>query len=359
MFVAGKKEDATMATLHHDLQRLIDAEIRKANTRHLLLAVQSGDKQIDFRGSAGAPEDAPFFIASVTKLFTATLILQLKDQGHLDLDTTAQSILSHYDLSDLHNVNGRAFGPHLTIRHLLHQTSGLADYYEGDVAKTLKQGMDQSYDLSDVLCMTKALSPQAPPDSDRSYYSDTNWQLLGAIIETVTGQPFGAVVQTQICKPLGMDRTSVFAQNQQGRPAPLAIHNRAKPLDLPLTMSSMGPDGGIVSTLDDMLTFLRAYMANALFSPDNEAETRGFKTLFFPIQYGFGLMRFKLPRWMNLFRDTPEFIGHSGASGSFAFHAPKEDVYLTGTFNQIDAPKRPFAVMMRVMQVLKNHRAST
>ncbi|MBY4891941.1 beta-lactamase family protein [Rhodobacteraceae bacterium N5(2021)] len=341
-----------MTTLNHDLQKLIDAEASTANTHSLLLAVQSGDRRVDFKGSAGAAADARFFIASVTKMFTATLILQLKDQGLIDLDTTAQSILSQYDLSDLHVVKGRAYGPQLTIRHLLHQTSGLADYYEGDVAIAIKQGHDQAYDLNDVLRMSKALPPLAAPGRGRSYYSDTNWQLLGAIIETVTGRPFGDVVQTQICAPLGLKHTSVHGPDQ---PAPLTLYNRSRPLHLPLSLSSMGPDGGIVSTLDDMLVFLRAYMGNALFDPRHEADVRAFNKLFFPLQYGFGLMRFKLPRWLNLFRETPELIGHSGASGSFAFHAPKEDIFLTGTFNQVDAPKRPFALMMKVMHWLQRH----
>jgi len=346
-----------MSPLSKDLQDLIDAEAAKANTHSVLLAVQSGDGRIDFRGGAGGPADARFYIASVTKMFTATLILQLRDQGLIDLDTTAQSILRQYDLSDLHVIKGRALGPQLTIRHLLHQTSGLADYYEQDVAIALKTGTDQAYDLNDVLRMTRALPPQAPPDSGRSHYSDTNWQLLGAIIETVTERPFGDVVQSRICGPLGLKQTSVPGQVHPDQPAPLTLFNRSRPLHVPLTLSSMGPDGGIVSSLDDMLAFLKAYMGNALFDPCNEAEARAFNKLFFPIQYGFGLMRFKLPRWMNLFRETPEFIGHSGACGSFAFHAPAADIYLAGTFNQLDAPKRPFAFMMRVAQAIERHGA--
>lgn len=342
-----------MRSLSRQLQRLIDAEAGRTHT--VLLAVQSGDTRINFRGGAGASADAPFYIASVTKMFTATVIMQLRDQGLIDLDTTAQSILSQLDLSDLHTVKSHAFGPQLTIRHLLHQTSGLADYYEGDLARRLKQGKDQRYDLHDVLRMTRALPPQAAPDSGPAYYSDTNWQLLGAIIETVTGRPFGDVVQTQICAPLGLKQTLVLAHNQVDQPAPLALYNGSRPLHLPLALSSMGPDGGIVSSLEDMLTFLKAYMGNTLFAPHNEADIKMFKKLFFPIQYGFGLMRFKLPRWMTLFRETPELVGHSGSSGSFAFYAPREDIYLTGTFNQINAPKRPFPFMMRVLRMVERH----
>lgn len=343
------------APLYQDLQALIEAEAAKPHTHTLLLAVQSGDRRINFRSGVGAPANAPFYIASITKMFTASLVLQLIDQGRIGLDTTAQSILRQYDLSDLHRVKGRSYGPQLTIRQLLHQTSGVADYYEGNVAKGLRQGSDQAYDLTDVLDMTKALPPFAAPDSGRSYYSDTNYQLLGAIIETVTGRSFADVVQAQICGPLGLRQTSVRAPEQPDQPAPLQLYHRSKPLDLPMTLSSMGPDGGIVSTPDDMLRFLRAYRGNALFDSAHHADLYAFNALAFPLQYGFGLMRFKLPRWMNLFRETPLLLGHSGACGSFAFFAPNHDIYLTGTFNQVDAPKRPYALMMRVMHILARH----
>ena len=75
--------------------------------------------------------------------------------------------------------------------------------------------------------------------------------------------------------------------------------------------------------------------------------------LFFPLQYGTGLMRFKLPRAMTLFRATPELIGHSGSSGSFAFYAPQDQVYIAGTFNQFDKPSRPFNFMLKVAAAVK------
>lgn len=342
-------------TLHNDLQFLIDKEAAKPKTHSVLLAVQSGDGQIDFRGGAGAAAQAPFYIASVTKMFTATLILRLKDRGLLDLDMTAQSILTDYDLSDVHTVKGTPFGPTLTIRHLLQQTSGLSDYYEGKLAAELKRGEDREYDVSDVLRWARALPPQAPPDSGKSYYSDTNFQLLGAIIEKVTGQPLEQVLQQEICAPLGLAHTYISDVNQTQ--APLRLYHKEMPLQLPSALASMGPDGGIISTLDDVLIFVRAYMSSNLFNPQNEGSARAFQKLYFPFQYGFGLMRFKLPVWLNLFRETPELIGHSGASGSFAFYAPQDDIFLVGTFNQTDAPKRPFALMMRVLRMLKDHRS--
>ncbi|MEL6683200.1 MAG: serine hydrolase domain-containing protein, partial [Pseudomonadota bacterium] len=151
------------------LQALIEAECEKGHTHGVILRVASGDGRLDFKGSAGnATPDTRFPIASITKMFTAALILQFVDAGRICLDQTVQSVLTDVDLSGLRVVKGVDHGPALTVQHLLHQTSGLADYYEGDLAADLKGNKDRSYNLNDVLHMTKALSPQAAPASGKS-----------------------------------------------------------------------------------------------------------------------------------------------------------------------------------------------
>jgi CubicO group peptidase (beta-lactamase class C family) len=335
------------------IQALVDAESAKANTHGVILRVSSGDGRVEFKGSAGeAPPDTRFLIASITKMFTAALTMQLVDEGRINLDQTVQSILTDMDLSGLHVVKGIDHGPVLTIRHLLHQTSGLGDYYESDLAADLKEGKDRSYDLCDVLRMTKALPPQAAPESGRSYYSDTNYQLLGAVIETATGLSYDQALQSRICEPLGLLQTGVL----QGNDIDLQVYHKDKRLNVPRILTSMTSDGGIISTLDELLVFLRAFMDGHLFKPENAGQMRQWNRLFFPLQYGYGLMRVKLPRWMTLFRATPELIGHSGSSGSFAFYAPEQDIYLIGTFNQTDAPQRPIGFMLGVLNLVAKHK---
>lgn len=339
-------------TLTADLQNLIDAECAKKHTHAVLLRVQSGDCQVDFQGCTGAATpDMRFPIASISKMFTAAIVLQLADEGRIALDDAVQSVLATTDLSGLLVVKGVDYGADLTIRHLLHQTSGLADYYESDLAADLKRSLDRRYGLDDVLRMTRALPPQAAPGSGRSHYSDTNYQLLGAVIEAATGQTFDEALQGRICAPLGLKQTAV----SQGTEIGLPLYHKSRVLTVPKMLSSMAPDGGIVSTTDDLLTFLRAFMQNQLFKPENAARMRQWNRLFFPLHYGYGLMRVKLPFCMTLLRSTPELIGHSGSSGSFAFHAPDPDIYLVGTFNQTDAPQRPIGLMLRVLRCVAKH----
>ena len=338
------------------LQRLLEETLARSTAHGLLLRVQSGDGRIDFRGSAGdATPDIRFPIASISKTYTAAMIQQLVEEGRLALDQTVQSALPNIDLSELHVMKGLAHGPRLTIGQLLFQTSGLADYYEGGVAEDLIRSRDYSYDLGRVLDWARAGTPQAAPDSGKAHYSDTNYQLLGAVIEAVTGRPYGEALRERICNPLGLSRTALFAPARDGAGRTLPVYHKALRLDVPLLLSSMGPDGGIVSDTDDLMTFLRAFMAGRLFRRDSLSSLCQWHRLYFPLQYGGGLMRFKLPGWMTLWRPSPELIGHSGASGCFAYHAPETDIFLVGTFNQTDAPKRPFSFMLQALKAIEKH----
>jgi CubicO group peptidase (beta-lactamase class C family) len=338
------------------LQDLLDIEIARGKAHGLLLRVQSGDGRIDFRGSAGeASPDIRFPIASISKTYTAALTLQLVDEGRLTLDQTVQGALPEVDLSGVHVVKGVDHGADLTIRQLLFQTSGLADYYEGGVAADLMRSKDYAYGLAQVLDWARSGKPQDASDSGKAHYSDTNFQLLGAVIEAATGLSFGEALHEWICKPLGLSRTALFDPTRDDNGRTLPVYHKALRLDVPLILSSMGPDGGIVADTDDLMTFLRAFMAGQLFRPETLPALRDWRRLYFPLQYGGGLMRCKLPGWMTLWRPSPELIGHSGASGSFAYHAPGPDIFLVGTFNQTDAPKRPFGFMLEVLKAIEAH----
>ena len=349
-----------MTTTETALQDLLDRTVAKSKAHGALLRVQSRDGKIDFRGSSGnATPDIRFPIASISKTYTAAMILQLIDEGRLTLDEKVRSALPEVDLSGIHVVQGVDHGANLTIRQLLFQTSGLADYYEGGVADDLKRGKDYAYSLLQVLDWARSGKPQAAPNSGTAHYSDTNFQLLGAIIERATGLSFGDALEERICEPLGLGRTALFDPIRDGNGRTLPVYHKSRRLDVPLILSSMGPDGGIVADTDDLMTFLRAFMEGRLFQPENLPALRQWRRLYFPLHYGGGLMRFRLPGWMTLWRPSPELIGHSGASGSFAYHAPETDVFIVGTFNQTDAPRRPFGFMLEVLKTIETHGGAT
>lgn len=348
-----------MATLAQDLNRLVQKQAAKPATHSVMLGIRSSFGGVDLHcGTGGTGPDTPFFIASVTKMFTATLIMQLIEEGRLTLDQTAQSLLPSLDLSDLHIVRGTALGPSLTVRQLLDQSSGLAGYYEGGLIRDIKQGKDAAFDLADVLAMVRARRPMGHPGAGRAYYSDTNFQLLGAILEAVTGQPYHQLVEDRICAPLGLTRTSVFRHGHSSAQGVLPLYYKDLECPIPLTLTSMGPDGAVVSTTSELLTFLQGFFGQRLFTQASLRVMQTWAPLFFPLEYGYGLMRFRLPRWLNLFRPSPLLIGHSGSSGSFAFFAPEQGVFLAGTFNQIDQSRRPFPFILQALRLVHTHRQS-
>lgn len=341
------------------LQQLLNKEAKKAHTHAIVLGVQSADSTINFQGSAGdADPTSPYFIASITKMYTITVIMQLVDEGRLNLDEPINKYLPHRQIEGIHVYKGVDYSQQLKVYQLVHQTSGLADYYEDSLLNDLKQNHDRAYTVDDVLTMVRGMTPTAIPNSGKSHYSDTNYQLLSAIIEAITDCSLAEAFQARIFDPLQLTDTYLLNhQLQQATVEPLPLYNKALRLDIPLALSSMGGDGGIVSTLSDSLRFLRAYFAGELFDATHFKRMYQWNALFFPLQYGYGLMRFKLPRWMMLFRDTPELIGHSGSSGTFAFYAPKKNLYLVGAFNQIDKPARPYNFMYKVMNIVDKHYA--
>lgn len=347
------------------LQYIIDDQMQKKHTHTVLLGVQSGDGRMDFLGAGGDLDPhSPYFIASITKMYTAALLMQLVDEGRLDLDTPITSYLPPDLIDGLHVIAGVDYGQQLTAAHLIHQTSGLADYFEGkppggsSVLSDLKRGIDREYSVADVMAMTRALKPRFAPGANRgrkAFYSDTNFQLQGAIIEAITDQPLADAYRARIFDPLGLAGSYLYDYRQPHEgPPPLPVYNRDRAISVPRALTSTRSDGGIVSTVPDSLRFLRAYFGGELFDAEHLPRLmRRWNAIFFPMQYGGGLMRFKLPRLMTLFQYTPELIGHAGATGSFAFYAPKEDLFAAGTLNQVDSPARPFFMLIKAIKAVE------
>ena len=342
-----------MSTISRQLQELINKEIKKRHTHSVLLAVQSGDGKINFQAAAGeASTNSPYFIASITKMFTATVVMQLVDAGKLSLGDEMVKYLSHIPIEGIHVHKGTDYSKQLKIYQLLHQTSGLSDYFNGGLVKDFKDNKDRYYSVADVLEMVRNSTPFAAPDSGKSYYSDTNYQILGEIIENICEQPLADVFDTRIFRPLGMADTYLFDSNSPRSRKPLPAYYKDIKLSIPLAITSERGTGGAVSTMSDNLRYLRAYFGGQLFDKANFERMMQWNSMFFPMHYGYGIWRYKLPTWINLFRETPEFIGHAGVWGAMAFYNPKNDLYIVGTLNQLHKPARQFSFMPKVLKIV-------
>jgi CubicO group peptidase (beta-lactamase class C family) len=374
-----------LTVLDEKLHKLVDDLLKGKDIHNLLLGLQSGDAQFKWAGAAGiaVPEtgasmqpDTPFFIASVTKMYTAAAVMLLKESGKLKLDDKIQEYLPEELIAGLHRYQGVDYTQSITIRHLVSHTSGIADYFlqkpkggQNFMERLLKEG-DLEWDPAGaVRIATEDLEPNFPPADFsnaqgqplKASYSDTNYQLLGVIIEAAAGAPLHQVFEQFFFAPLELNQTYLYGYpreqiSEAKEPAHLFYKQREMRLDK--AMKSFWADGGIVSTLDDSLRFIQAFMSGGLFqNPQTLPDMMHWNKIFFPMEYGYGLMRFKLPWFMSPFNPSPEMIGHSGSTGAFLYYAHELDLYLAGTINQSASQSAPFRLMLKAAQLYKKERA--
>ena len=350
------------------LQAVLNAQIGKGNVHNVVAAVQSQDRRIDFVGATGIADartgaamtpDTPYFIASVTKMYTAAIVMQLYEENCIDLGAPISQYLPESLVRGIHIYKGTDYSDQIKVSELVNQSSGLADH-EVDksrggksVLDELKAGHDRFINTAEAIEIIRNLSPHFPPSTPgKAYYSNANYRLLGEIIESVTGKSMAANFEERIFAPLGLQHTYLYdwtAPCLDNFPA--TIYLKSEPAYVPMYLSSNISDGGLVSTASECVIFLRAFFEGRLFDKALLERMMNWNSIFFPLRYGYGLMYFQLPRffWPT---PLPEFVGHSGSTGSFAFVCPSQSMYLAGTVNQIAAPPRPFFLMINLMRAV-------
>lgn len=376
-------------TDHAKYKNKLDALFRtytQANGIHSAAGVvESLDGSFSWRQAYGQADasakpmqvDTPFNIASVTKLLIAAAILRLAEDGRLDLDHHMMDYLPDELTSGLHRTkDGVIHTDKITIRHLLSHATGLPDYFEdapnGEkrLADMMTTSDDEVWSIERITAYVREkLTAHFEPQDFNSKqvkvrYSDTNFQLLIAIIHSVTGLEHNEAFKAMFYEPLKMNHTYLpGSEPLQAGEDEAMIWAGDEPMNLPLLLRSLGD---VNSTLDDLLAFMRALVSGAAFAKPETAKlmredwhTFGLPTSMmplspnWPIQYGMGMMRFKMPRWLPPFQSIPAVIGHTGVSGSYLFYCPDLELILAGTFNQVAAAATPYRLIPRVLQLFK------
>ena len=219
-------------------------------------------------GGAPVPPDVPFRVASVTKTFVATVVLQLAEAGALRLDDP----LARW-------VPGFPGAGAVTIRQLLDHTSGIPDYGRAPgIGKRLLADRDRRWSTADVLALVAGTRRDAAPG--RAYsYSNTNYVLLGEVIRAVTGAGWAEEVRRRVIDPLGLRGTFVAGAEpgaERGAVAPVAGYFDAdndghteNVWDRPWASleTSEGAAGALVSTGPDLARFVTALFRGELLTP--------------------------------------------------------------------------------------------
>lgn len=309
-------------------------------------------------GSGKLPPDAPFFIASTTKLFITALVLNLQQKGLLKLDDRISKYLPKKVLQDLHTFEGIDYTYILTIKNLLAHTSGIPDYFqikgisEKSLIHQLLEGNDQSWTPAEAISISKSMRPLFIPNTvGKAHYSDTNYQLLELIIEKITGQPLAKLLNQTLFTPLQLQSTYLYTNPRDNTPSP--FYYKDKLLEIPQAMSSFRADGGIVSTAKELMQFLQAFFNGTFFPESQIAQLTKWNPIFSPLKTGIGIHQFKLPWIFDPTGKIPELIGHSGLTGTVAFHSPKEKLYLTGTVNQVAHPDLAFKLAIKLIKAIQ------
>ena len=156
----------------------------------------SGTEERD--GDTPATAEAQFRVASTTKLFVATVVLQLVEEGRLRLDDPVSTY-----------VPGFRHARGVTIRQLLNHTSGIPDYTRTDhFHEGLLADRDREWSTDELLALVADVRRDFAPGTDY-LYSNTGYLLLGRVIDTVTGSTWAAEVRRRILDPLRLQHTYV------------------------------------------------------------------------------------------------------------------------------------------------------
>jgi D-alanyl-D-alanine carboxypeptidase len=247
-----------------------------------------------------------FRIGSITKTFVAAAILQLVDEGRVELAEPIETYLP----SVVPN------GANITVRQILNHTCGLYDYMKGDGWSTNRWRGDERFtNYSPDQLLTEAFrhEPYFPSGTDFRY-SNTNYIVAGKPIEAVAGQPYSTVIEHRILRPLNLAGTS-FPGSEPSLPEP-AIHATAT-LDngrtVDVTEQNVSLDwaaGEMVSTTHDLQTFFDALLGGDLISEDSLAQMRTTVPMGMGFHYGLGLERFDLPCGGQLWGHGGQLLGY-------------------------------------------------
>jgi len=369
------------------LQKLLRGLASRTPIQQAIIALESGDQSFHWIGATGETdadrtqvrEETPFFLASIDKLFNATLVMKLSESGRVNLDDSIATYLPSYLTKGLHQIGGVDYSDRITIRHLLSHTSGLADWLE-DYPKGGKSLIDQVLDEGDMALTIEdmaaivrdQLKPHFPPQHpsekrSKVRYSDTNYMLLIGIIESLTGQPLHQVQDQMLFRPLGLRHTYFpgLSQPLDPTPEPMILRAKGRPLHIPLLMRSVR---GIYSTAADTLTFLRKFVRNEIFQdPETLASMQknwnrfglpldraALRSPGWPVEYGLGIMRFRLPRVFTPIHSMPSVIGHTGSTGCWLFYCPRWDILLSGSVDEVTAGAVSYRVIPKILKVLRS-----
>lgn len=310
------------------LRAIVDNFVATTDTPGAMAAVWSGDG-IPWLYAAGVSDietQTPLStsdavrIASNTKTFVATVVLQLVDEGMLSLDDVVSTWIPDVPNGDI-----------ATIRNLLGMTSGIFNWFE-------EPGIEAAWVADPLIPWTPEeaidIAREHPPyfaPGEGFHYTETNYFLLGLIAEAVTGTSINDLITDRLLTPNGLTRTSFPTTPDMPKPFSrgyLPDETGGAMIDF----TSSNPDfpwtaGAMISTLEDMLAWARLLANGDLISPDMQAQRLELTVLATdPYLVGYGLGIFSMAGYW----------GHNGGINgysTFMVHNPETNTTIVAATN--------------------------
>ncbi|UCE42657.1 MAG: beta-lactamase family protein [Candidatus Aminicenantes bacterium] len=344
------------------VRALLDKKVQKDKSlRNAILLVHSEKYGIHWKFACGVGVDHTFHVASTGKTITSALIAKLFEQGRIDYEDPISKFLPKDLLDGLFVFQGFDYAGNVLVRHLLNHTSGTADYFT-EKPKQGKSIIELAIDEpsrfwtpQETIQWTKEnLEPHFPP-GEGFFYSDTGYQMLGLILEEITGNPLHLSLHQEIFDPLGMKHTYqlFYSDPTQASPFPMAnVYIGEKDVAPFKSLSVDWAGGGLVSTTEDLLLFIRALKNSALLKEATFDRMKNWARFAKGIDYGYGLMSFRFRDLFFLLPNKYNMWGNSGSIGSFMYYVPEFDAYVIGTFNQMGYEKKHVMFLLKVLKIL-------
>jgi CubicO group peptidase (beta-lactamase class C family) len=241
------------------IDRYVEKEMEATRLPGLALAIVKGDKIVHLKGFGEADSSGqkvtpqtPFVIGSTAKSFTALAIMQLVEEGKVDLDAPVQRSIPWFKLAD-EEASSR-----ITVRHLLNQTSGLPA--EIGTVYLLREDLSPEALAKEVRALNN-MELERPPGSSFEY-NNMNYSVLGLIVQEVSGEPYEQYIEEHIFAPLKMENS--FADYQEAKENGLAQGHRTwfgipRPAEIFYNRAAT-PAGYLSSSAEDMAHYLIAQL---------------------------------------------------------------------------------------------------
>lgn len=269
------------------------------------------------------PVNGRFRAGSITKTFVATVVLQLVDKGELRLDDTVEKWLPGVVPN----------GDNITLRHLLNHTSGLYDFKDTLTPQDILASRSRTWTATEMIQRALANPPTVEPPGETFDYSNTNYTLLGEIIEKVTGESYADEIERRLIKPLRLKGTEMPGTSTRIRgPHP---HGYVETDDGLLDFTEMNPSifgagGELISTTADLNRFFTALLGGDLLSAHLLAEMK--KPGDESRAYGLGLAWRDTPCGIRVYGNDGDSITYQTWSFSTANGRHQVTVALTPNF---------------------------